>query len=110
MLTKGFGMVSECSRSLVPRPPQNNTTFIGFSSRGQTHVMKQFAHQAAAVPNHAPQQMTVETHFGCQRQGRTVHCRKEAHVGRPVLESTASRAGRVISLRFVFQISAFPAS
>lgn len=30
MLTSGFGMVSECSRSLVPRPPQNNTTFIPY--------------------------------------------------------------------------------
>ena len=28
MLTSGFGMVSECSRRRVPRPPQNSTTFI----------------------------------------------------------------------------------
>ena len=31
MFTSGFGIVSECSRSLVPRPPQKRTTFIGFS-------------------------------------------------------------------------------
>src|SRR5688572_16754806 len=28
MFTSGFGMVSECSRSRVPRPPQKSTTFI----------------------------------------------------------------------------------
>jgi hypothetical protein len=31
MFTNGFGIVSECSRNRVPRPPQNNTTFINCS-------------------------------------------------------------------------------
>jgi hypothetical protein len=34
MLTIGFGTVSECSRSRVPKPPQNSTTFIVLSVPG----------------------------------------------------------------------------
>src|SRR6476620_836338 len=30
MFTKGFGMVSECSRRRVPKPPQKSTTFISY--------------------------------------------------------------------------------
>src|SRR6476660_2399160 len=30
MLTSGFGIVSECSRRRVPRPPQKSTTFISY--------------------------------------------------------------------------------
>src|SRR4051794_15392381 len=30
MFTSGLGMVSECSRSRVPKPPQKSTTFIGY--------------------------------------------------------------------------------
>src|SRR5260221_3165270 len=41
MFTSGFGMVSECSRSLVPSPPQNSTTFISslaFRIRGASRL------------------------------------------------------------------------
>src|ERR1043165_2604216 len=36
MFTRGLGMVSECSRSRVPKPPQKSTTFIGYLLFGKS--------------------------------------------------------------------------
>src|SRR4249920_153356 len=48
-LTSGFGIVSECSRKRVPRPPQNSTTFM---MRG--------AHGAGCQSSRAPEEVFVE--------------------------------------------------
>src|SRR5712675_1304203 len=71
MLTRGFGMVSECSRSLVPRPPQNNTTFIrSLTFRTTTKLGRVFGCERRGTSAHRPRGAPARTSRGASRERR----------------------------------------
>src|SRR5687767_2938959 len=95
MLTIDFGIVSEYSRSRVPKPPQNRTTFIPLSLRGP-RAAGVGLHGARAVPLDRLAEPRLQRGAGPppQERGRGLEVRDADVAVGPVGQGAEARADR----------------